>query len=129
MITSHQRADIDDRWHKKVKGSDGKIGKERSAAYGKVTRWRVRWVDDGGREHSIVFERRPDAQAYLDGLTVDVQQGAYVDPPKSAETFGSVAEQWFGTQGESKTQDCRGLPVRPGHACVADVGGGSTETD
>lgn len=98
MITRHQRAGIDDRWHKKVKDSDGKIRKERSAVYGKVTRWRVRWVDDSGREHTRVFERRPDAQAHLDGLTADIQRGAYVDPRKSAETFASVAEEWFSTK-------------------------------
>jgi len=101
MTTRHQRAGIDDRWHKKVKGVDGKIRKERSAVYGKVTRWRVRWVDDSGTEHTRVFERRPDAQAHLDGLTADIHQGTYVDPRKSAETFGSVAEQWFATKPES----------------------------
>ena len=108
MITRHQRAGIDDRWHKKVKGSDGKVRKERSAVYGKVTRWRVRWVDDSGREHTRVFERRPDAQAYLDGLTADIQRGAYVDPRKSAETFGSVAEQWFATKGHRKPKTVAG---------------------
>jgi len=102
MITRHQRAGIDDRWHKKVKGSDGKIRKERSAVYGKVTRWRVRWVDDSGTEHTRVFERRPDAQAHLDGLTADIQQGTYVDPRKSAETFGTVAELWFATKAHRK---------------------------
>ena len=108
MITRHQRAGIDDRWHKKVKGTDGKVRKERSAVYGKVTRWRVRWVDDSGREHTRVFERRPDAQAYLDGLTADIQQGAYVDPRKSAETFGSVAAQWFATKGHRKPKTVEG---------------------
>ncbi len=108
MITRHQRAGIDDRWHKKVKGSDGKVRKERSAVYGEVTRWRVRWVDDSGREHTRVFERRPDAQAYLDGLTADIQQGTYVDPRKSAETFGSVAEQWFATKGHRKPKTVAG---------------------
>lgn len=102
MTTRHQRAGIDDRWHKKVKGPDGKIRKERSAVYGKVTRWRVRWVDDSGTEHTRVFERRPDAQAHLDGLTADIQQGTYVDPRKNAETFGSVAEQWFATKAHRK---------------------------
>jgi len=102
MITRHQRAGIDDRWHKKVKGADGKVRKERSAVYGKVTRWRVRWVDDSGTEHTRVFERRPDAQAHLDGLTADIQQGTYVDPRKNAETFGSVAEQWFATKSHRK---------------------------
>ena len=108
MITRHQRAGIDDRWHKKVKASDGKVRKERSAVYGEVTRWRVRWVDDSGREHTRVFERRPDAQAYLDGLTADIQQGTYVDPRKSAETFGSVAEQWFATKGHRKPKTVAG---------------------
>jgi integrase len=102
MITRHQRAGIDDRWHKKVKGPDGKVRKERSAVYGKVTRWRVRWVDDSGTEHTRVFERRPDAQAHLDSLTADIQQGTYVDPRKNAETFGSVAEQWFATKAHRK---------------------------
>jgi integrase len=108
MTTRHQRAGIDDRWHKKVKGSDGKTRKERSAVYGKVTRWRVRWVDDSGREHTRVFERRPDAQTYLDGLTADVQRGEYVDPRKSAETFGSVAAQWFATKGHRKPKTVEG---------------------
>ncbi|MBY0388860.1 MAG: site-specific integrase [Mycobacterium pseudokansasii] len=108
MITRHQRAGIDDRWHKKVKGADGKIRKEHSAVYGKVTRWRVRWVDDSGTEHTRVFERRPDAQAHLDGLTADIQQGTYIDPRKNAETFGSVAEQWFATKGHRKPKTVAG---------------------
>jgi integrase len=108
MITRHQRAGIDDRWHKKVKGSDGKTRKDRSAVYGKVTRWRVRWVDDSGRECTRVFERRPDAQAYLDGLTSDVRRGEYVDLRKSAETFGSVAAQWFATKGHRKPKTVAG---------------------
>jgi integrase len=108
MTIRHQRAGIDDRWHKKVKDSNGTIRKERSAVYGKVTRWRVRWVDDSGREHARVFERRPDAQAHLDGLTADVQQGTYVDPRKSAETFGLVAEQWFATKRHRKPKTVAG---------------------
>jgi hypothetical protein len=98
VTTRHQRAGIDDRWHKRVKGHDGKTHTERSAVYGKVTRRRVRWVDDAAREHTKVFDRKPDAQTFLNGLTADVQRGEYVDPRKSAETFGSVAEQWFATK-------------------------------
>lgn len=108
MTIRHQRAGIDDRWHKKVKGSDGEIRKERSAVYGKVTRWRVRWVDESGWEYTRVFERRPDAQAHLDGLTADVRRGEYVDPHKSAETFGSVAAQWFATKGHRKPKTVAG---------------------
>ncbi|MGC2379734.1 MAG: site-specific integrase, partial [Mycobacterium sp.] len=65
----NQRAGIDDRWHKRVKGPDGKVHTERSPLYGKVTRWRVRWVDQTGHEHTKVFDRKPAAQAYLNKLT------------------------------------------------------------
>lgn len=98
MTTRHRRAGVDDRWHKKVKGVDGTVRKGCSAVYGKVTRWRVRRVDDGGTERTKVFERRPDAQAYLDRLAADVQRGEYVDPRKSAEVFATVAEEWFSTK-------------------------------
>jgi integrase len=50
---------------------------------GKVSRWRVRWVDDQAREHSKNFQRKPDAQTFLNGLTADVQRGEYVDPRKA----------------------------------------------
>src|ERR1700694_5174744 len=98
MTTRNQRADIDDRWHKRVKGPDGSMRTERSAVYGKVTRWRVRWVDDQQREHSRSFKLKTDAQTCLNGLTADVQRGEYVDPRKASETFGTVAEQWFLTK-------------------------------
>ena len=68
---------------------------EKSAVYRKVTRWRVTWVDVQGKEHSKSFKRKPDAQAYLNKLTADIVRGAYVDPKKAGETFGSVAEDWY----------------------------------
>ena len=80
---------------------------ERSAVYGKVTRWRVVWVDENGHEHSKSFARKPAAQDYLKQLTADIQTGTYVDPRKSSEAFGPVAEAWFlskqGAQRKPKT--------------------------
>jgi len=108
VTTRHQRAGIDDRWHKRVKGPDGKMGTERSAVYGKVSRWRVRWVDGCGEERTKSFHRKPDAQVYLNGLTADLQRGEYVDPRRSAETFGSVAEQWFATKQHRKPKTVAG---------------------
>ncbi|WP_395310236.1 hypothetical protein V4U86_05285 [Mycobacterium sp. AMU20-3851] len=34
MTTRNERAGIDDRWHKRVKGPDGTMRTERSAVYG-----------------------------------------------------------------------------------------------
>jgi integrase len=108
MTARNQRAGIDDRWHKRVKGDDGQTRTERSAVYGTVKRWRVRWVDDAGQEHSKVFDRKTDAQAHLNGLTADIQRGEYVDPRKSAETFQSVAEEWFKTKGHRRPKTLAG---------------------
>jgi integrase len=108
VLTRNQRAGIDDRWHKRVKGPDGKMRTERSAVYGEVTRWRVRWVDDSNHEHTKVFARKPDAQTHLNKLTADVQRGEYVDPRKSAEAFGSVAEQWYLTKQHRKPKTIAG---------------------
>jgi integrase len=94
-VTRNPRAGIDDRWHKRVKGPDGTIRKERSALYGKVSRWRVRWVDDTGDEHSKVFQLKDAAQSHLDKVTADVVRGTYVSPRHSAVSFGSVAAEWL----------------------------------
>ncbi len=81
---------------------------ERSAVYGKVSRWRVRWVDTGGGERTKSFQRKPDAQSYLNGLTADLHRGEYVDPRKSGEAFGAVAEQWFATKQHRKPKTIAG---------------------
>lgn len=107
MTNRNQRAGIEDRWHKRVKGPDGNTHTERSSVYGKVTRWRVRWVDDG-KERTKVFVRKPDAQTFLNGLTADIQRGEYVDPRKSAETFRAVAEQWYITKSHRKPKTLAG---------------------
>src|SRR5262249_27012840 len=67
--------------------------KERSAVYGKVARWRVRWVDDTGQEHPKVFRLKEAAQSHLDKVTADVVKGEYVSPRSSAVTFGQVAKE------------------------------------
>jgi integrase len=104
----NQRAGIDDRWHKRVKGPDGRMHTQRSALYQQVARWRVRWVDETGREHTKVFDHKPPAQAFLNKLTADVQRGEYVDPRSGSEAFRSVAEQWFTTKAHKKPKTVAG---------------------
>jgi hypothetical protein len=41
-------------------------------------------------------------------LTADLERGEYVDPRKSAETFGSVAAQWFTTKQHRKLKTVAG---------------------
>lgn len=79
-----------------------------SALKGKVARWRVRWVDETGTEHSKVFQRKPDAQDFLNGFTADVHRGDYVSPRKGNELFRDVAEQWFTTKAHRKPSTVAG---------------------
>lgn len=104
-LIRNPRAGLDDRWHKRVRGPDGAIRKERSAVYGKVARWRVRWVDETGQEFTKVFRLKESAQAHLDKVTADVVRGEYVSPRSSAVTFRAVATEWLEGKGtrEPKT--------------------------
>ncbi|RFZ40884.1 putative prophage phiRv2 integrase [Mycobacterium marinum] len=82
--------------------------KERSAVYGKVARWRVRWVDDSGREQSKVFRLKEAAQAHLDQVTADVVRGEYVNARNSQVTFGVVAKEWLAGKGTRKPKTVAG---------------------
>lgn len=96
VTTRHSRAGIDDRWHRKIKTEDG-IKTVQSPLYGKVTRWRVRWVA-GGHERTKSFDRKPDAQKHLTKVTLEIANGEIY----SKDSFGAVAELWFATKSHRK---------------------------
>ena len=50
-------------------------------------RWRARYRDDAGREHSRHFSRKVDAQRWLGEVTASVVTGQYVDPKAGRITF------------------------------------------
>lgn len=43
-------------------------------------RWRARYRDDTGKEHSRHFDRKIDAEQWLDRVTAAVVAGSYADP-------------------------------------------------
>lgn len=54
-------------------------------------KWRARYRDEAGKEHARHFQRKVDAQRWLDEVTASVVTGRYVDPSAGLETF----KQWF----------------------------------
>lgn len=50
-------------------------------------RWRARHRDDAGKEHARHFERKLDAQRWLNGVTAAQVRGDYVNP-KTARDHG-----------------------------------------
>ena len=61
-------------------------------------RWRARYRDDRGHEHSKHFERKVDGEAWLAGQTVAVTTGAHVAPRLSRVTVQSFYDEWSARQ-------------------------------
>ena len=61
-------------------------------------KWRARYRDADGREHSRHFSRKIDGQAWLDEVTASVVTGMYVDPDAGKLTFSDYWQQWSNRQ-------------------------------
>ena len=82
-----RRAGVEDRWHK----ANG----ERASRYGIGMRWRARYVDDNGREHAKAFDRKTDAQLWLDGQTAAIVAGTHVAPREAQLTVEQWCAMWI----------------------------------
>lgn len=61
-------------------------------------RWRARYRDQAGKQIAKHFDRRMDAQRWLDEVTTSVVTGQYVDPKAGQVTFRAYAETWRNAQ-------------------------------
>lgn len=61
-------------------------------------RWRARYRDQSGREHSRHFSRKTDAQRWLDSVNSAVITGTYTDPRASGITMADWSETWLSGQ-------------------------------
>ncbi len=100
----NRRSGVEDRWHKQGEGDPcteaghGKPGTlVKSASHGKGKRWRARYVDSRGVEHTKGFDRKADAQPWLDQQISAIEQGTHVAPRDA----NIPVEQWCTTWLES----------------------------
>lgn len=61
-------------------------------------KWRARYRDDDGREHSRHFDRKRDGQAWLDEVASSRLTGTYVAPAASKVTLSGFYAEWAPTQ-------------------------------
>jgi integrase len=94
MQRRNRRGGVEDRWRR----ADGKP----TTRAGKGKRWLARYVDEQGRENSRSFDRRVDAQAWLDEITAAHVTGTYVAPKAGLITISELYVKWAGTQGHLK---------------------------
>jgi len=90
-----QRAAVEDRWRKRIKGPDGASVEVPSAVAGMVTRWRARYVDNAGKEHTRHFDRKVDAQKWIDDATAALVRGDHVAPKTARMTVGEWCDKWI----------------------------------
>jgi len=60
--------------------------------------WRARYRDDADKEHSRHFDRKVDAQRWLDVVAASVVRGDYVDPRAGKVTLRQYAQRWEAVQ-------------------------------
>ena len=96
----NRRAGVEDRWTKTIRDEHGNLKKVPSARNGKGKRWMARYVDDEGNERSKAFDRKSDAQVWLDSeVTAKLATGTYVAPRAGLITVGEMYASWSTTQG------------------------------
>lgn len=61
-------------------------------------RYRARYRDEAGKEHARHFNRKTDAQRWLDEVTASVVTGRYVDPKAGKVTFARFYADWSARQ-------------------------------
>jgi hypothetical protein len=129
-MRDRESAGVDDLWTKTVPDHDGNTRTVPSARDGRGMRWRARYVDDLGREHTKAFTRKADAQGWLDNeITPSLATGTYVTPQAGKLTVGAVYASWSASQSHisAKTAATRrstwGSRVKPqwGDVAVVDV--------
>jgi integrase len=103
-----------------------------SARHGKGMRWMARYVDDACHERAKAFDRKADAQAWLDTVVAAQVTGSYVDPQLSKITFDSFYREWSDRQvwvsGTRHAMDLASGSVTFGHLPLAELRASHVET-
>ena len=90
-----RRAGVEDLWWKTVRLDGGGSERVESKLHGTGKRWRARYVDDQSREHTKRFDRKADAQQWLDSQTSSLVQGTHVAPRDAQITVEEWCDQWI----------------------------------
>lgn len=73
--------------------------------------WQAQYRDDDGKQHRRNFDRKVDAQAWLDEVTTARNTGTYADPRAGRATVGQVAEGWLTNPRWSETTSERNAGI------------------
>jgi integrase len=132
MSKRNRRAGVDDLWRKTIRDPDGTTRTVPSGRDGRGLRWRARYVDDDGREHTKAFGRKSGAQAWLDSIISAHVTGTYIDPQLGKVTFASFYRDWSARQvwvsGTRHTMNLAARSVTFNNIAFADLRPSHVET-
>lgn len=92
-------AHIQDRWWNEIIVDD-KIRRVKTDLYGIGLRYKVRYIDPGGRERAKSFadKEKHEADAFLVSVEADKLRGTYVDPVAGKVPFREYSLKWLAAQ-------------------------------
>lgn len=61
-------------------------------------KWQARYRDHANKEHARLFDRKVDAERWLDSIRGDLVRGTYIDPGAGRVSFGDYAREWQAAQ-------------------------------
>jgi hypothetical protein len=70
-------------------------------------RWRARYRDDAGKEHARHFDRKLNAQRWLDQQTAALVAGTHVAPRDARVTVGEWCDTWLAGYGANRASTVR----------------------
>lgn len=74
-------------------------------------KWRARYRDEAGKEHAKHFDRKVDAQRWLDEETAGLVSGTWVAPAKRKITVGEWCDSWIEGYGSRRASTVRQAKV------------------
>ena len=66
-------------------------------------RWRARYFDDEGHEHTQAFHRKTDATTWLEGQTASLVDGTHVSPRNAKLTVSEWCVMWLETYSQRES--------------------------
>ena len=83
---------IEDRWFRTIAGANGKPVKEPRSRNGIGLRYRVRYEDPDGGEHSRSFTKKADADAFKTRIDNDLLREATATRTPGGSPYGSTGK-------------------------------------
>lgn len=75
-------------------------------------KWRARYQAPDGQWHAKHFNRKVDAEQFLDRVRGDLSRGEFVDPKRARTPFGEYVDQWRTVQVQHKQSTAENRDAR-----------------